>query len=83
MTRAFEGFVLPPGSIVVVGPNGYLSVDPFGAILAVNCDFIGPEGMTAAHKAIVDERWRGRTEDGSFVDESLKPDLPDWWEGRV
>jgi len=58
---------LEPGGVLVVGPRGKFTLrrHASGNICAqvVNCDFVGPEGMSKAQKATVNERWALRTED--------------------
>lgn len=76
---------LPPGAVMVVGPNGRAVVSVFanGMIRfdsAVRCDLVGPDHMTPAHRALVDERWSDRTESGDFIQpiamsDDLLPDL--------
>lgn len=60
-----------PGGVIVVGPKGRLRMvcnpDGEGMLEVSNCDFIGTEQMSAAHRALVDERWRLRAEDGSLL----------------
>jgi hypothetical protein len=49
---------------------------------AINCDFIGPNGASAAHRAIVNERWEIRNEDGYLVEDGeigTMAELPDWF----
>lgn len=77
---------LPPGSIVVVGPKGRLAISVTDAgrvsFHAVNCDFIGPSNASAAHRAIVSERWETRDENGRYVDDVdliAMNDLPKWF----
>ena len=63
---------LPPGGVLVVGPNGNFDVKAQGDWVAIemnNCDFIGPGHMTEAHRALVDERWAVRTETGCLIND--------------
>lgn len=69
-----------PGGIVVVGQKGRLHIHTHASgktcVSAVNCDFINPEHMTDAHRAIVEERWDTRTTDGGFLGESAQLLIP-------
>lgn len=60
-----------PGGVVVVGPKGRLRLvcnsDGVAKIEICNSDIIGTAQMSAAHRALVDERWRLRDENGSLL----------------
>ena len=62
---------LEPGGILVVGPRGRLHIHYHASgdvcVSMVNCDVIGTDHMSEAHKALVDERWRDRSETGDVV----------------
>jgi hypothetical protein len=86
MTRRIVSYQdIGPGGVVVVGPMGSLRIVTFddGTMTidrCVNCDFVGTAGpISDAHKALVDERWRDRTDTGRVVDprSSVKIDMPD------
>ena len=74
---------MPPGSVIVVGPNGRLVIeaDHLGQVqvIAQNCDFIGDRDPSPAHRALVDERWALRTETGAFFRPDSLVELPDWF----
>lgn len=59
---------MEPGGVLVVGPRGRFTMHRHASgkicVQAVHCDFVGPDGMSRAHKALVNERWALRTEDG-------------------
>lgn len=59
---------MEPGGVLVVGPRGRFTMHRHASgkicVLAVHCDFVGPDGMSKAQKALVNERWALRTEDG-------------------
>lgn len=59
---------MEPGGVLVVGPRGRFTMHRHASgkicVQAVHCDFVGPDGMSRAHKALVNERWMLRTEDG-------------------
>lgn len=62
---------LEPGGVVVVGPKGKLMIHRHASgqvcVEMSNCDWIGPARMSPSHRALVDERWRLRAEDGSLL----------------
>ena len=57
---------LLPGSVIVVGPQGRFKIKD-GFFTIINCGFHGTLNMTAAHRALVDEKWGDRDEFGRIV----------------
>lgn len=59
---------MEPGGVLVAVPRGRFTMNRHASgkicVQAVHCDFVGPDGMSRAHKALVNERWALRTEDG-------------------
>lgn len=80
MAAPVMNLMMPPGSIVVVGPRGCLGIKGFedgsAEVLVQNCDFIGPDGMTDSHLSMVNERWAHRAEYGHFIAEKTTVEMP-------
>ncbi len=70
---------LPPGSVIVVGPNGRFKFDTIKSeLVIVGCDFKIAGNMTPEHKALVDQLWATRSEYGLNVKDATIVDIPTW-----